>query len=465
MTKQAARHAPSGRRPGVGETMKTIELQTPPAAPRVRDPLPAPVWSGAATPGLLAQQPDDSDEYRAMKALFVDHLADSRQNWPGLRSGDPYWGGLAPGCPMVLVDVRQSLPGLVGRRIASVRCYSPYFGEAIGPAWVIPWAAMQQRESALRASGLLAMGPREAIAVTLAGQDGDVVEAFVTDEYGRPRKASSVSANGWQIKGPGVRFIADLHRNSVAQAIGETLIELACETQRTPASPERMALLHKTLDLLRDHQKVAPPERSASGAIIERSSSADGNVWRYCQRSGTTREAGWVDYPTYEDAWYFGVFVHWALREIVTYAEGDVMRAQCLDRAAFDAELSAMAQFYGPRRRPAARAIETDGTVQDLYDALFERPEDPADVSITLRGATTELPVFLRVRKAALERVLGERQPVANGDWQADRLDHRLTGMRALVATRGDDGVNLELHTPDASYRALVNPCQWIRAA
>ena len=61
-----------------------------------------------------------------------------------------------------------------------------------------------------------------------------------------------------------------------------------------------------------------------------------------------TKEKGWRQYDTDQDAWYFGVWVHPERRIILTYAEGDVTVVKCTSEASYHAELASMAEFYGP---------------------------------------------------------------------------------------------------------------------
>ena len=78
-------------------------------------------------------------------------------------------------------------------------------------------------------------------------------------------------------------------------------------------------------------------------------------------------EDGWRQYDTDQDAWYFGVWVHPARREIVTFAEGDESRVSCPSPDSFRAELAAMAEFYGPPP-PAFIVIDDHGQVTKVYD-------------------------------------------------------------------------------------------------
>lgn len=72
--------------------------------------------------------------------------------------------------------------------------------------------------------------------------------------------------------------------------------------------------------------------------------------------------AGWRQYDTNQDAWYFGVWVDVEGRRVFTYAEGDRCLVECPTLESFRAELDEMSRFYG--EPPAfAVAISDDGTV------------------------------------------------------------------------------------------------------
>ncbi|GAJ18870.1 unnamed protein product, partial [marine sediment metagenome] len=58
------------------------------------------------------------------------------------------------------------------------------------------------------------------------------------------------------------------------------------------------------------------------------------------------RAAGWEQYDTSQDAWYFGVWVNKKLLQIRTYAEGDLTLVKCPDAAHFNAEIKSMNEFY-----------------------------------------------------------------------------------------------------------------------
>ena len=69
---------------------------------------------------------------------------------------------------------------------------------------------------------------------------------------------------------------------------------------------------------------------------------------RYVIDFGGPLQAGWEQWDTDQDAWYFGVWVCVSTREVLTYAEGDWSLMTCPTAEAFRAELARMAEFYGP---------------------------------------------------------------------------------------------------------------------
>lgn len=83
-----------------------------------------------------------------------------------------------------------------------------------------------------------------------------------------------------------------------------------------------------------------------------------------------TRENGWQQYDTEQDAAYFGVWVHVEKKFTFTYCEGDCILVKCGTDENFKAELRHMAGFYGPP--PPAFVMLGQGTVTEVYDV---RPE------------------------------------------------------------------------------------------
>jgi hypothetical protein len=84
----------------------------------------------------------------------------------------------------------------------------------------------------------------------------------------------------------------------------------------------------------------------------------------------------WRQFDTWQDAWYFGVWVNVRERKIFTYCEGDRSLVVCPTLETFRSELEDAEQFYGPAPA-AAKAIGADGSVTSYYDARPTADDDP----------------------------------------------------------------------------------------
>ena len=84
----------------------------------------------------------------------------------------------------------------------------------------------------------------------------------------------------------------------------------------------------------------------------------------------------WRQFDTWQDAWYFGVWVNVRQRMTFTYAEGDRSLVVCPTLESFRAELEDAERFYGPAPA-AATAIGLDGTVTKYYDPRPKADDDP----------------------------------------------------------------------------------------
>lgn len=78
--------------------------------------------------------------------------------------------------------------------------------------------------------------------------------------------------------------------------------------------------------------------------------------------------AGWQQWDTSQDASYFGVWVHRDLRQIMTFAEGDITVVECPDDGGFRAEIESMESLYG-EAPPAATAYGPDGSVTHIFSS------------------------------------------------------------------------------------------------
>jgi len=111
---------------------------------------------------------------------------------------------------------------------------------------------------------------------------------------------------------------------------------------------------------------MSEQEINKQGNLVKRDFIINGDRYRfdfnYC-----SPKKGWQQYDTHEDAWYFGVWVNQKKKEIITYAEGDIIRVICQTEKSFKAELKTMAEFYGTPP-PAYTVITQDGKITEYYD-------------------------------------------------------------------------------------------------
>jgi len=111
---------------------------------------------------------------------------------------------------------------------------------------------------------------------------------------------------------------------------------------------------------------MSKKEINEHGNLVKRDFILNGDRYRFDFKYCSSKK-GWKQYDTDHDAWYFGVWVHPEKKEIITYAEGDVIRVVCPTEKSFKAELKTMAEFYGTPP-PAFTVISQDGKITKYYD-------------------------------------------------------------------------------------------------
>jgi hypothetical protein len=270
----------------------------------------------------------------------------------------------------VLLDIRDWYPGRADMEITRIVEVPMYFAE-IQPLVPMATTRLNERLEFARDTGFLIMGPDESLAVVLKrpGESNSVlVAAFMTDEVGQPRTLSDITS--WSLDYHLTqRHIASLHQTSVKEAIGSTNLDCLYELGRDNSSPHRVALLKNTLALLRQHEDIAQPERTSSGAVIRRWHCSEGSTATIAKL--TPPAEGWIRYPTSQDDWYFCEVINPIKRETMCYCEGDVSHVICDDARQFEDELKRKAEFYGINRPSAARGYDLDGSVTHYFDNLF----------------------------------------------------------------------------------------------
>tara|TARA_R100001163_G_scaffold64893_1_gene60319 strand:- start:170 stop:556 length:387 start_codon:yes stop_codon:yes gene_type:complete len=80
-----------------------------------------------------------------------------------------------------------------------------------------------------------------------------------------------------------------------------------------------------------------------------------------------TREKGWAQYDTHQDAVYFGVWIHKTKRQILSYCEGDVTIVHCHNDEMLQAEIESLHEFYGAPP-PCAVSYDSNGNRTEHYD-------------------------------------------------------------------------------------------------
>lgn len=108
------------------------------------------------------------------------------------------------------------------------------------------------------------------------------------------------------------------------------------------------------LDLINNVASKYPNEQSTQEKVTVRWFS--GEIDRYYFDFNLNLKQ-WQQYDTEQDAHYFGVWVNMATKQILTYAEGDIILVTCLGRDTFKKELESMESFYG-EAPPAATVIQ-----------------------------------------------------------------------------------------------------------
>lgn len=117
--------------------------------------------------------------------------------------------------------------------------------------------------------------------------------------------------------------------------------------------------------------KKGEDSTNSLGNLVERYFTSNGERYYYDFMEGFF-DAGWEQYDTDQDAWYFGVWINEDTRQILTYAEGDTTLVTCKSEESYKEEIRAMNEFHG-EPPPAMISIDTEtGQVTEYRD---ERPK------------------------------------------------------------------------------------------
>lgn len=315
------------------------------------------------------------------------------------QEGGSTWCGIADWSNAVLVDFAHGMPGLVDCQPTAVVFLHQWFREVLEQT--PPTAeALQQRLECVVSSGYLPVGPGEQVALLFKYASGTAgVEIYRCDDQGNAYIVHGYwfeAVQRWAEQSQ--RSVHDLNEKETRLEI-ESLTEAI--NQRSAASQNDSALMNRQLRILEGHLMVAPPKRTASGAVI-RSWFIEGGT-AHSINDLTRSEEGWKHYSTYEDAWYFSVRFNPNSLEIMTYAEQDVMLVICESEDQFKCELKAMASFYGTNRQPAAVGYDAQGGRTCFFDTLYLLQGSPKEVKLQGscdlgdKGEVPQVPLFMAV--------------------------------------------------------------------
>ena len=97
------------------------------------------------------------------------------------------------------------------------------------------------------------------------------------------------------------------------------------------------------------HYELSKPVRDVhvnqqGNTVVHRHRSADRYLF---DGDDDFRGAGWMQFDTDQDAWYYGVWVNPKTLRTLSYAEGDVYLVICPDAEHYNAEIKSMCEFHG----------------------------------------------------------------------------------------------------------------------
>jgi hypothetical protein len=284
----------------------------------------------------MNQQQNDLQAQLRLQELTVDCFA-TRQVAAGhklagvgakclaaLLAVDSNWAGVRDPGNVALVDARRDMPGLIDRGIARVVQLPLYFSE------VLEYKPLSTHDLAKRAvfaesTGYLVVCAAECLGVewtTTKNERWRLFDAWEYEGAGKLRRVNEAQNPDRECK---QRSIAHLHVNEAQRVLTELTISHV--TALADGFITRAGRLHQSIERLREHVPVAPPERTASGAELERFFIEDGDTGKAFAYLAPS--SAWVGYPTSQDAWYYAQFINSEMRQTVCYAEGDLTRVTC----------------------------------------------------------------------------------------------------------------------------------------
>lgn len=286
----------------------------------------------------------------------------------GLRGSD--WCCINNWSKAALIDFKHGAPGMIDAKPSAVVYVYTWLKE-VQEQQRPSEQALEERLEFLKKTGFLPVGPGEQIAVLFESAAGRPDHSmYRCDEEGNP----FVVYGSWP---EAIARQANLPQGSV-HSLDEKQTTSAIEDLKNSIQSRKwdrvaeteVTLARRQLALLEDHLKVAPPERTQSGAVIRRWFIEGGDTSSIAEF--TKASDGWRRYATHNDAWYFAARINPTKRETMTYAEQDVAHVICDTDEQFHLELKHMAEFYGSQRTPDATGYEPGRTTY-FFDTLFLR--------------------------------------------------------------------------------------------
>jgi hypothetical protein len=261
----------------------------------------------------------------------------------------------------------EAVKGHIGK-IVALHQLNLYFEEVRA---YIPLSEEQldQRLRFAQNTGFVLIGPDECFAVinTHDGIEYTFCDVYENNSDGVVRNLAGYYAESIETRNCNMK-INDLHATATQQALSKVRGDLYWWARDgMPVNKEQVFRMTQALVLLEAHAPNAPPERNESGSIVKRwfiengSTSSVSDLVKYSD--------GWRRYSTWQDAWYFGVWVNPRSFETMTYAEQDVSHVKCDNADQFKQEMSDLAQFYGQSRSPSMMAIGPAGTTM-MFDSF-----------------------------------------------------------------------------------------------
>lgn len=305
-----------------------------------------------------------------------------------------------------LVYFRGVRPGKVDTEICRVVQIPLYF-EEVKQYRPLAEADLAARQRFAHRTGFLLLAPDECLAIEYkTADDYHFVSAYDNNDVGHVRNLAGYYAQNLDFLARLVK-ISDLNVTQTKEALAQTIGNYhwwwrhLSELQR-----DRLVTSIRFLEM---HTAEARPERTSSGAIINRSFIENGTTESTVHLR--PHNQGWIHYPTSQDAWYFGIWINGEMLQTLSYTEQDVAHVICENADQFRDELKAMALFHGRELTPSTMAWGDD-VVSVSFDCLTLLKEKTVTVPFPGTGTIdkespkrSQAPLIVEVTIAALARL------------------------------------------------------------